>query len=134
MSWANNSGLELNFAVLQVREALEKNRITHEKIFKEAEDGYKRKLKQELENKLGELVLGKLPQSNSSLVRPTNNLEEYDAAIEMLKLTTDATIKLTQEQFNCYMRDKWSWKSSFLTTNSLYSSTAANSIGASYQE
>lgn len=130
MSWNEGTGLRLNFTVDNVLCALEKNKAEHEKIFKEAEEGYKQELRKELSEKLDCLAMGKFPNPHSKLVRPVNHLEEYDTAIEMLRLTTDEAIQLTQDQFKCYMLNKWSWSGTFLHTNAAYSSIAAAAVGS----
>lgn len=125
-------GLTMNFKVEEILTSLKKNREEHAKIVGEAVKGYREKLRAELTSKLSELDSGKLPGTHSNLSKPQSYLTEYDSAIEMLSMTTDETLELDQSAFQCYVQNKWSWMSGFLSSNSAYSGTAAAAVGASF--
>lgn len=125
-------GLTMNFKVLDILDTLKKNRTEHAKIVEEAVRGYKEKFRLELVSKLHDIDSGKLPDTHSKLSKPQSYLTEYDSAIEMLGMTTDETLELDQSAFQCYVQNKWSWMSGFLSTNSMYSGTAAAAVGASF--
>lgn len=125
-------GLTMNFKVAEVVKTLRKNREEHAKIVDEAVKGFREKLRAEFASKLQELDAGKLPNTSSRHSRPQSYLTEYDSAIQMLEMTTDETLELDQSAFQCYVQNKWAWMSGFLTSNSMYSGTAAAAVGASF--
>ncbi len=123
-------GLTMNFKVAEVLNTLRKNRAEHAKIVEEAVRGYREKFRAELVGKLHDLDSDRLPDTHSKLSKPQSYLTEYDSAIQMLEMTTDETLELDQSAFQCYVQNKWSWMSGFLSTNSLYSGSAAAAVGS----
>ena len=65
---------------------------------------------------------------------PSSHLDEYDRSIEMLNLCVDQEVQLTQEEFQCFMRDKWGWERSFLVGSSQYSASATKKLSLSENE
>ena len=133
-----SSSISMSFDKAQVVTTLTTNRAEHEKIYKEAVEGYRQKLTEALtevvelvREKREELEDKKLPSPRldytplNKLSVPTSSLKEYDTVLEMLELTPDETIVLDQDQYNCYMKDNWYWMKDFLISNSLYSVGAA---------
>ena len=133
----SSSTISMSFRKEEVIETLKKNRAEHQKIYDEAVEGYREKLREALHEvnkmvseKFNELDEKKLPKPHlkeyplSGLSVPGNSLNEYDTVLEMLSLTPDDTIVLDQDQYNCYMKDNWYWMKDFLTSNSAYSSSA----------
>lgn len=56
-----------------------------------------------------------------SLPTPPSSYEaEYNRAIRMLELSVDDIIELDTQQFDQLVQDIWVWKTSFITTNSIY--------------
>ena len=49
---------------------------------------------------------------------------EYDTAIEMVAMSVDDELVLTQQEFKQYVTDEWGWKHSFSTMASTYSGLA----------
>jgi len=138
-----SSSISMSFSKATVVETLKKNREEHETIYNEAVEGYRkafveavRETEGILADKLGELDKTKLPSPSlkkhplQSLKVPKNQLKEYDTVLEMLELTSDDTIVLDQDQYNCYMKDNWYWMNEFLLNNSAYSATASSKLGA----
>lgn len=110
---------------------LRTNRAKHLKAYETAKKGWAKLLEKELKTKLAVLAGDKVrgPDKHKSLSRiasqkPTHYLAYYDQAIEMLEFTLDETIALDAEQFQQYFKDEWNWKSSFTTSNSVYSAAA----------
>lgn len=52
---------------------------------------------------------------------PRNYAAEYEAAIDMAKWDVRETLELTHAEFQCFVRDKWDWKRSFLEVTGMYS-------------
>ena len=115
------NGLTMNFPVSELLEKLKVNRINHDAIVKESQEGYLKALEFELGKKLARLKEGKKINPTSRLSVPGDNLDEYDTAIEMLTFTSDNETSLSQAQFHSYVMDKWSWQKNFLDTASEYS-------------
>lgn len=104
-------------------EKIKENRIDHEKIYKEAMAGYQRECVKFLIKKLADAQAGEVSM-RCDLVRPFNNLKEYDRIISMLEWCEDELIELTQHEFSQYVLDQWEWQERFLTSNSVYSARA----------
>ena len=136
----NGKGINnLEFKTKEVLSALESNRAQHKQVYEEAVEGYKAALIDAYKTAIADLdsaireLEDKLPSSvymgdresidYPSLVAP-HHLDEYDTAIKMLEMTTDEKIVLTQEQFHCYVMDKWSWSQAFVGANSAYTTTS----------
>ena len=52
--------------------------------------------------------------------KPTSYEQEYNRSIRMLELSVDDTIELDNTLFNQLVLDEWQWKSSFVSTSTLY--------------
>ncbi len=48
---------------------------------------------------------------------PTEYLEDYDRAISMLEFSVADKVNLSVKEFDAYVRNNWSWKTQFATTN-----------------
>lgn len=51
---------------------------------------------------------------------PENHLEDYDRVIDLLKFSIADKVELSSADFDAYVRNNWSWRNSFLGTNSAY--------------
>jgi hypothetical protein len=67
---------------------------------------------------------------------PENHTDDYEGVIRKLELSVDPEIELQGDEFECYVRNKWQWRQSFLATNTNYANyacTGSYSMGpASY--
>lgn len=139
----SSSTISMSFDKASVVETLKENRTEHEKIYNEAIAGYRNVLRNALDKvvelvseKRDELEEKKAPSPRlktdplSSLAVPKNQLKEYDTVLEMLELTSDETIVLDQDQYNCYMKDNWYWMNDFLLSNSAYSASAGAKLSS----
>jgi hypothetical protein len=66
---------------------------------------------------------------------PEDHGEDYKGTIRRLELCVEDHLKLDNTEFDCYILNKWTWKQSFLTSNTCYINsfaTASYSLGASY--
>ena len=105
-------------------EKVEANRIEHEKIYKEALDGYKKAVIAELEKLLAQAKADEVVVIHSDLYEPKSYVKDYDSIIAMLKMSVEDSITLTQNEFTAYVLDEWQWMDHFLTSNAIYSSSA----------
>lgn len=51
---------------------------------------------------------------------PENHQDDYDRAIDMLKMSVSETIELSAQEFDQLVRDNWQWKQEFLRTANTY--------------
>ena len=56
---------------------------------------------------------------------PENHSDDYQGAIQRLELCVDPEIELENNEFDSYVRNKWAWRSTFLSTNSGYANSYA---------
>lgn len=54
------------------------------------------------------------------LAYPTNRLEDYDRVISMLEFSVADKVQLKSSDFDCYVRNNWSWTQSFASSNQNY--------------
>ncbi len=51
---------------------------------------------------------------------PEDHTDDYNGVIRKLELTVGDTVELDNTEFEQYVRNRWSWRTSFLATNSSY--------------
>jgi hypothetical protein len=54
------------------------------------------------------------------LTYPENHLEDYDRVIDLLDFSVADKVELSSSDFDAYVRNNWSWRKSFLNTNTSY--------------
>ena len=99
---------------------IKSNRVEHEKDYKEAVKEYLKKAEEELKLKLNQIQRGIDINLNISLSKPVQYLTEYDSAIKMLEMTTESTVDMDPQTFDCLINDNWNWKHSFLSNTGIY--------------
>jgi hypothetical protein len=66
-------------------------------------------------------------------VLPEDHGDDYEGTIRRLELIVDDTVELNTNEFDSYVRNKWSWRDSFLTSNTGYAkSFYSNPVSATY--
>lgn len=106
---------------------LRTNREKHRGIVIEARVGYFKKAREVLKEKMNELEqsVGKSDYMLQVVLQPPeDHTEDFDTAINTLKLHEESTIELTAEVIRMYVEDKWPWRQQFLCINSAYSESA----------
>lgn len=107
----------------ELLEVLKKNREQHKLDYKEAVEGYRGAKIKALEDALEKVKTEEKPEKislNVSLNRPVNYINEYNQVIDMLEMSVDEFIKLDTDSFQAYIKDNWSWKRSFMSSNATY--------------
>jgi hypothetical protein len=56
---------------------------------------------------------------------PENHSDDYQGTIRKLELCVEPEIELVDGEFDCFVRNKWTWRQSFLSTNSSYANNYA---------
>ena len=59
--------------------------------------------------------------------KPDDHTPDYDSVIQMLEMADDEAIELSQDDFNTFVRDEWSWKRNWGLSNTSYSSSSSPS-------
>lgn len=103
-----------------------KNREAHETLFKQAIDGYRKKVA----DTLG--TMKKLADENKdinthdlyALQKPESHVKEYDRVINMLNRHTKDEVELSNQDFGRYYEDDWDWKERWIASNSHYTALA----------
>lgn len=62
------------------------------------------------------------------LSQPVNQTRSYDRVIGMLEMALAEEVELSEEDYQQYVMDEWSWREVFLTSNASYSSTASTML------
>lgn len=99
---------------------LKANRDSHRAAYEGAMTGYRLALIGACEAKLADAKAGKRVGLKIDLVEPFSNEKDYDRIIRMLEMSINDEIHITEEEFNKYVMDDWSWKQGFATTNARY--------------
>ena len=118
--------------ISKIREALQKNRAEHLEIVEEAQEGFKKKVIEELARALEDAKNGVRYQTTLNLQMPQSQLREFDNAIDFLedvekglKLTGQPpVVQMTSEEYERFVRNKWDWMQNFVATSSRYSAKA----------
>lgn len=114
----------MKFPKDQIIQTVRQNREAHRAIFEEALEGYRDKVVESLNAHLERIKRGEVLAISVHYPQPEDHTRDYDRLLEMLKLTTDGDVELSETQFAQYMQDDWTWKRQFITTNAAYSKTA----------
>lgn len=117
---------EVKVGRLELLDRVLKNRESHIKAYEESMVGYREALKGELEAKLVELSEGDLPEGPSYLDVPFTKEKEYDRIIDMLNMSIENTLIIDSTDFDRYVRDNWSWSTSFASNSSIYTTSISN--------
>lgn len=96
------------------------NRSTHREIFLKAQEGYRKKFIEVLEQRLYDAKNGKQFEAVIALQEPMDMTKEYDRVISMLEMSVDDEVELDQKEYAAYVMDDWSWKRQFVTSNAAY--------------
>lgn len=118
-------------------ETLRQNLETHRHDFAEAMSGYKETRK----NRIYDIAtaaktahdaagspalaaylkeLDKAYHEYHSLEKPQDHSESYQQAIAVMEWETKAVVELTVDEFEKFVRDRWSWRHAFEKTLSTY--------------
>lgn len=108
----------------ELLKTLRSNRSKHEKDYENAKKGFRILLVKELEKKLQAAKDGKKVALSFNNQKPDSHLGDYDDVIGMLELSEDPTLSITHGQYKQYVKDDWSWKRNWSTSNVMYLSAA----------
>ena len=106
---------------------LEDNKKKHDAIYNAAVEGYWAEAEEKLNEKLAKIREKKQVDPYLGIAFPENHAEDYEEILQSLELSVHNEIELNQNQFNCYVRNKWNWREQFVASNSYY----ADKVGRS---
>lgn len=101
---------------------LNKNKVEHGEIFRQAQEAYRQAAIKELEAQLalartdGKFTLKRI----NEMVLPSDYTDQYERAIKMLEMSIDDTIEISASEFANYVEDSWSWSREWGISNSNY--------------
>lgn len=119
----NRGKQSINVKREELLKILKANREQHQLDYKEAVDGYRSAKIKVLEDELEKVKAEDKPEKTSlnvTLNKPINYVSEYTEIIDMLEMSVDEIINLDSDSFQAYIKDNWSWKRSFMVSNSTY--------------
>ena len=99
---------------------LKKNRQQHGEVFEKAYGKFMQAVELELEHRLRRIRRGKVVDLAIRLPEPRNMEDSYDRALQMLSMETRDEIELSEQEFQQFVQDDWTWKREFTTTASRY--------------
>ena len=101
-------------------EVLQKNRERHGGVFEESYKKFIKAVESELEARLARIRRGKSVELHIRLPEPRNMTESYDRALQMLEMETRDEIELSEQEFQQFVQDDWTWKREFVSTAASY--------------
>lgn len=101
-------------------EALTTNRDAHRALFEKALAAYRTRSIEILEDHIERIKANKLERVMVALPMPEDHTNDYQRALDSLDWTIFDEVELTMREFDMYVRDNWSWKQEFATTNASY--------------
>ncbi len=105
----------------ELLQRIKANRLTHRDEFERAQVGYRQAMIKELDLMLADAREGGQIKRGVTMPEPEDHTNAYDTVIAMLELCVDDVVEISMHEFDNYVRDNWSWKGQFSTTNSRYS-------------
>lgn len=101
-------------------ETLQTNRANHRDEFLKAQEGYRAKVIEVLDQRLQDAREGKQIDLRIHLPEPRDYTSDFDTAISMVEWAEGDTMDLEQHDFERYVLNKWEWREAFIATNSRY--------------
>lgn len=99
------------------------NRHQHDNSSKKALQIYKQQAEQALRNRLNDIESSNIEPEKYLLFDmqcPVSYVEQYDRIIDMLNMSTDTEITLSEEQFRQWVEDNWYWKKAWKKVSGSY--------------
>ena len=107
---------------------LTENRDNHRAVFEAAIEGYRAQALSQLESLIDELKAGRSPKIKIVLPLPADHTKDYDRVIQMVKMHTGSSFRLSEYDFSSYVMDEWDWKRQFIDTSNTYAAAAVTRI------
>lgn len=99
---------------------LTENRRNHRAAFEKAQEGFRVRVIEELDQHLADAKAGRNIKRHVNLPEPEDHTKDYDRIITMVEMSVDEEIELHAQDFARYVMDNWEWKDRVTSTNSMY--------------
>ena len=106
----------------ELLDKLKVNREAHRDVFLKAQEGYRKKAIEELEEALVRARTDNAAQVRVFLPWPEDHTKDYDHIIAMVEMSIDDLFELNQNDFARYVLDDWEWKAQFTQSVMAYTS------------
>ena len=100
------------------------NRDAHRETFLAAQEKFRERVVEALDQRLEEARAGKRVSLTISLPEPVDYTEEYQRALDMLEWEIADEVELDQEGFAQLVRNEWSWARHWAQNSLAYTSGA----------
>ena len=110
---------------------IKKNREEHREVFLEAQKAYRQRVIETLDEQLKQARCQQ-PVNLQVLVMlqaPQDHTADYDRSIQMLEMSVDKQIVISEQEFQNYVQDTWEWSRQWATSNMGYVSRNSRSYG-----
>jgi len=85
-----------------------------------AQEGYRKRVIQELNQALEDAKAGRQITTQIRLPAPEDHTADYDRVIRMLEMSVDDELEITSHEFDWYVMDNWQWKGLVSQTCGMY--------------
>lgn len=55
-----------------------------------------------------------------NLIEPIDKTNDYDRALEMLQMSVDDVVEISDTEFQCFVQDQWAWTQQAFMSNTKY--------------
>lgn len=101
-------------------ETLRANRDEHRSMFLKAQERYREKWIELLDQRLDEVRRGEKINRFFSLPEPEDHTKDFDTAIEMLQWETGDEVEISLRDFQQFVQNNWVWNQSFAASVGTY--------------
>ncbi len=104
----------------QLRSLIEENRTKHRAAFEEALEAYRAEAVRILDERIRDVRENRKVDVAFRLVRPEDHTADYDTVLGMLAMHLGDEVKITFDQYRCFVEDDWGWRDQFATLYNTY--------------
>lgn len=101
-------------------ETIEKNRSEHRALFEKAQEKYRERVIELLDERLQQARAGKQFDIAIRLPEPVDYTASYDTALSMLAWEEGDTVDLDRDDFERYVENNWEWRNHWAGTTQVY--------------
>ena len=99
---------------------LKNNLVAHRETFLKANEGYRKRVVEELETMLADARQGLNIKGTLSYPEPEDHSEDYKRSIHLLEMCLDEKVQVTDEDVQRLVMDEWEWKNRWKAINTNY--------------
>jgi hypothetical protein len=104
----------------ELMDVLTANRDSHRTKFLAAQEAYRARVIEMLDQRLADARAGRSIDLAFRLPVPEDHTADYDRELRMLEMEVEETVTLDSRLFDQLVMDNWSWSAVFAATNSVY--------------